>query len=123
LNQFDIRLDPPELGRIDVRLDVDSTGQVTTHLTADRADTLQLLQSQQPQIEQVLQQAGLKTADGGLQFSLRDQSFAGGQNNSGAGSQGNNPAQVVIPDADLPAGSVAQAYTRAGLGSGVDIRV
>jgi chemotaxis protein MotD len=122
-NQFDIRLDPPELGRIDVRLDVDSTGQVMTHLTADRADTLQLLQSQQPQIEQALQQAGLKTADDGLQFSLRDQSFAGGQNNNGAGSQGNNPAQVVIPDADLPAGSVAQAYTRAGLGSGVDIRV
>ena len=94
-----------------------------THLTADRADTLQLLQSQQPQIEQALQQAGLKTADDGLQFSLRDQSFAGGQNNNGAGSQGSNPAQVVIPDADLPAGSVAQAYTRAGLGSGVDIRV
>ena len=32
-----------------MRLDVDSTGQVTTHMTADRADTLQLLQSQQPQ--------------------------------------------------------------------------
>ena len=39
-NHFDIRLDPPELGRIDVRLDVDRDGQVTSHLTADRPDTL-----------------------------------------------------------------------------------
>ena len=121
-NQFDIRLDPPELGRIDVRLDVDSTGQVTTHLTADRADTLQLLQSQQPQIEQALQDAGLKTADNGLQFTLRDQSFAGGQNN-GSGSQTNNPGQVVIPDADLTPVAATQIYARAGLGSGIDIRV
>ena len=76
-SQFDIRLDPPELGRIDVRLDVDRDGQVTSHVTVDRADTLQLLQSQQPQLERALEQAGLKTADNGLQFTLRDQSFAG----------------------------------------------
>ena len=42
-NQFEIRLDPPELGRIDVHLDVDRDGQVTSHVTVDRADTLQLL--------------------------------------------------------------------------------
>jgi flagellar hook-length control protein FliK len=120
-NQFDIRLDPPELGRIDVRLDVDRDGQVTTHLPADRADTLDLLQSQQPQIEQALQQAGLKTADNGLQFTLRDQSFTG--QNNGSGSQTNNSAQVVIPDADLTPVAATQIYTRAGLGSGIDIRV
>ena len=121
-NQFDIRLDPPELGRIDVRLDVDRDGQVTTHMTAERPDTLQLLQSQQPQIEQALQQAGLKTADNGLQFTLRDQSFTGGQNN-GSGAQTNGSAQVVIPDADLAPIAATQIYTRAGLGSGIDIRV
>jgi flagellar hook-length control protein FliK len=121
-NQFDIRLDPPELGRIDVRLDVNRDGQVTTHMTAERADTLQLLQSQQPQIEQALQQAGLKTADNGLQFTLRDQSFTGGQNN-GSGAQTNGSAQVVIPDPDLAPIAATQIYTRAGLGSGIDIRV
>jgi flagellar hook-length control protein FliK len=46
-------------------------------MTADRPDTLQLLQNQQPQLEQALNQAGLKTADDGLQFSLRDQSLSG----------------------------------------------
>jgi flagellar hook-length control protein FliK len=126
-NQFDIRLDPPELGRIDVRLDVDSNGQVTTHMTADRADTLQLLQNHQPQLEQALNQAGLKTADNGLQFSLRDQSLSGqnqsftGQN--GPGSQTGSNAQLVIPDTDLTPSAATQIYARAGLGSGLDIRI
>jgi flagellar hook-length control protein FliK len=121
-NQFDIRLDPQELGRIDVQLTVDSSGQVTTHVTAERADTLQLLQSQQPQIENALQQAGLKTADNGLQFTLRDQSFSG-QNNNGSGSQPNNTTQIVIPDAEVTPVAATQIYARGGRGGGVDIRV
>jgi flagellar hook-length control protein FliK len=119
-SQFDIRLDPPELGRIDVRLDVDRNGQVTSHVTVDRADTLQLLQSQQPQLERALEQAGLKTADNGLQFTLRDQSFSGQNGNGGAPS---SPTWLVIPDADQPAIPTTQIYSRTGLGSGVDIRV
>jgi flagellar hook-length control protein FliK len=119
-SQFDIRLDPPELGRIDVRLDVDRNGQVTSHVTVDRADTLQLLQSQQPQLERALEQAGLKTADNGLQFTLRDQSFTGQNGNGGTPS---SPTWLVIPDADQPAIPTTQIYSRAGLGSGVDIRV
>jgi flagellar hook-length control protein FliK len=125
-NQFDIRLDPPELGAIDVRLEVDRDGQVTTHMTAERADTLQLLQNQQPQLEQALNQAGLKTGDNGLQFSLRDQSMSGqnqsfGGQNNGSGSQ--STAHLVIPDADLRPIAAAQIYARAGLGSGLDIRI
>ena len=121
-SQFDIRLDPPELGRIDVRLGVDRDGQVTSHVTVDRADTLQLLQSQQPQLEHALAQAGLKTADNGLQFTLRDQSFAGQNGGSGGGAQP-SAAQLVIPDAEAPIIQATQIYSRAGLGSGVDIRV
>ncbi|MGB6732170.1 MAG: flagellar hook-length control protein FliK, partial [Xanthobacteraceae bacterium] len=121
-NQFDIRLDPPELGRIDVRLDVDSNGQVTSLVTVDRPETLTLLQSQQPQLERALQQAGLKTADNGLQFSLRDQSFAG-QNNGGS-AQPNPARQLVVPAADLPPVETTQIYSRLNLGgSGIDIRV
>jgi flagellar hook-length control protein FliK len=121
-HQFDIRLDPPELGRIDVQLNVDSNGQITSHITADRPDTLQLLQSQQPQIQQALDQSGLQTADNGLQFSLRDQSFAG-QNNNGGNAQQQTTAQLVVPDADLPTVQSTQAYTRLNLRSGLDIRV
>ncbi len=118
-NEFDIRLDPPELGRIEVRLAVDHNGQVTSHVTVDRADTLQLLQSQQSQLERALEQAGLKTADNGLQFTLRDQSFAG-QNNSGQ----QNGTPMVVPDAELPTVETTQVYSRTRFGSGsLDIRV
>jgi flagellar hook-length control protein FliK len=72
-NHFDIRLDPPELGRIEVRLKVDRDGQVSSHLIADRADTLALLRRDHTGLERALQDAGLKTSGDGLQFSLRDQ--------------------------------------------------
>ncbi|HEX4041712.1 MAG TPA: flagellar hook-length control protein FliK [Xanthobacteraceae bacterium] len=121
-NQFDIRLDPPELGRIDVRLSVDGSGQVTSHITVDRPETLTLLQNQQPQLERALEQAGLKTADNGLQFSLRDQSFAG-QNGSSGNAQPNPTPQLVIPDSDLPPVDAAQIYSRRGRGTGIDITV
>ncbi|MGB7099359.1 MAG: flagellar hook-length control protein FliK [Xanthobacteraceae bacterium] len=119
-NQFDIKLSPPELGRIDVQLNVDGNGQVTSHMTVERPETLQLLQSQQPQLQNALEQAGLTTADNGLQFSLRDQSFTG--QNSGSGSQ-STPTQLVIPEPELAPIAATQIYTRAGLGSGIDIRV
>jgi flagellar hook-length control protein FliK len=119
-NRFEIRLDPPELGRIDVRLDIDSNGQVTSRLVVERADTLEHLRRDAGGLERALQDAGLKTGENGLQFSLRDQGFAGRDDNS----QSPATAQLVVPDPDLaPVDIAANAYrsmTRAG---GIDIRV
>ena len=58
-----------------MRLDVDRGGNVTSRLTVERAETLDLLRRDAPQLERALQHAGLNT-EGGLQFSLRDQNFA-----------------------------------------------
>lgn len=119
-NRFEIRLDPPELGRIEVRLDVDRDGNVTSRLTVDRPDTLDLLRRDASGLERALQDAGLKTADNGLQFSLRDQSMS--QEQSGNGS---DTAQIVVKDETLPPLDVIpQNYGRlAGQGGGLDIRV
>jgi len=122
LRRFEIRLDPPELGRIDVRLDVDREGRVSSRLVADKAETLELLRREAPELERALQQAGLKTGDNGMQFTLRDQSFAGQNGGSGGGAQP-SAARLVIPDAEAPVIQATQIYSRAGLGSGVDIRV
>ena len=121
-NRLEIRLDPPELGRIEVRLDVDRDGRVTSRLIADRSDTLNLLQSDSSGLERALQNAGLKTADNGLQFSLRDQS-SGQQQQAATSNQ--STAQIVVPDSTLPAASASQSsYSRlASLRGGVDIRV
>ena len=74
-SRFEIRLDPPELGRIDVQLNVDSRGNVSSRLIVERPDTLNLLVRDAPQLQRALQDAGLNTA-GGMQFSLADQGFA-----------------------------------------------
>ena len=121
-NHFEIRLDPPELGRIEVRLDVDRDGHVTSRLIADRSDTLNLLRSDASGLERALQDAGLKTAENGLQFSLRDQTMGRQQNAAPAAP---NSAQIVVQDSALPAGELTQGlYSRlAGLRGGIDIRV
>jgi flagellar hook-length control protein FliK len=118
-NRFEIRLDPPELGRIEVRLDVDRDGNVTSRLTVDRPDTLDLLRRDAAGLERVLQDAGLKTANNGLQFSLRDQSMNEQQAGTSPGA-----AVLVANDESLPSIDVIpQQYRVAGQGGGLDIRV
>jgi flagellar hook-length control protein FliK len=123
-NRFSIRLDPPELGRIDVRLDVDRDGHVTSRLMVEKAETLDLLRRDAPQLERALQQAGLKTGDNGMQFSLRDQSFSG-QNQNLADHPRSGAARLVIPDPEMtPVETVSSGYGRSlRLGTGIDIRV
>lgn len=119
-NRFEIRLDPPELGRIDVRLEIDGDGRVTSHLRVERPETLDLLRRDAPALERALQQAGLKTSDNGLQFSLRDQAFS--QRDQARDTPA--MARIVVPDDTLVAVETQRNYGRlAGLGGGVDIRV
>ena len=56
-NRFEIRLDPPELGRIEIRIDVDHDGNVTSRLTVDRADTYDPLRRDAAGLERALQDA------------------------------------------------------------------
>ncbi len=121
-SRFEIRLDPADLGRIDVRIDVDRNGQVTSHLTVEKPETLSMLRQDAPQLQRALDDAGLKTGDGGLQFSLRDQSSSG-QNNGNE--TGRNAQRLVISDEDtIPAAVAGRTYGRMlGSSSGVDIRV
>jgi flagellar hook-length control protein FliK len=74
-SRFDIRLDPPELGRIDVQLNVDRSGNVSSRLIVERPETLDLIRRDALQLERALQDAGLNTGNG-MQFSLADQGFA-----------------------------------------------
>lgn len=74
--RFDIRLDPPELGRIDVRLDVTRDGNVNTHIVVERSETLDLMLRDSRQLERALNESGLETKEGGLTFSLKDEGFS-----------------------------------------------
>ena len=67
---------------------------------------------------EALQNAGLKTGDQGLEFSLRDQSGSRHQQDNDA-PRGN---RVVIPDEVQPLAGATYGR-RLGLGYGLDIRV
>jgi hypothetical protein len=120
-SRFEIRLDPAELGRIDVRLEVDRHGHVSSHLTVEKPETLAMLRQDAQQLQRTLEDAGLKTGQNGLQFSLRDQS-SGQQNN---GQPERQPQRIVISDASaapLVAANTTYSYA-AGASRGLDIRV
>lgn len=121
-SRFEIRLDPADLGRIDVRLDVDRQGRVTSHLTVEKPETLAILRQDAPQLQRALQDAGLKTGDGGLQFSLRDQSSQG---QTGRDDTGRNAQRLIVTEDDIvPAAAAGRSYGRMlGSSGGLDIRV
>ncbi|MES1155314.1 MAG: flagellar hook-length control protein FliK, partial [Pseudorhodoplanes sp.] len=97
------------------------SGHVTSRLLAERPETLDLLRRDAHQLERSLQDAGLKTSDNAMQFSLRDQGFAGRQDGSGAGS---DAARIVIPDAESTPVEALRNYAQLpGLGAGIDIQV
>ncbi len=118
-NRFEIRLDPPELGRIDVRLEIDGDGHVKSRLIVERSETLDMLRRDAPQLERALQQAGLKTSDNALEFSLRDQAPQRDDDNQ------KNATRLVVPDEGATSlDTIQHNYGRLlGLGSGLDIRV
>ncbi len=121
-NRFDIRLDPPEMGRIDVRMEVRNDGTVSAHLTVEKTQTLDLLQRDARALQQALNDAGLRADSDSLNFSLRDQN-AGGDGRDYAGSRGTGSAASA--SAAIAEESIASAAYNINLSAtgGVDIRV
>jgi flagellar hook-length control protein FliK len=73
---FDIRMDPPELGRVEVRLEVGSDNSVRALLAAERSETLAELQRSARELERALAEAGLELGEDALSFSLTDDGAA-----------------------------------------------
>lgn len=119
--RFDIRLDPPELGRIDVRLEIDHKGNTTTKLIVERAETLDLLQRDARGLEKALQSAGLKTDAGGLEFSLRQDAQT--QQGNAASEPRGWSAPVPAESGGMTEVSINSASLAAQLRGGVDIRI
>jgi len=66
-----------------------------------------MLRQDAPQLQRALDDAGLKTGNGGLQFSLRDQSFV----RSGRQRTGRNAQRLVISDDEtIPAAVAGRTY-------------
>ncbi|MCI9880690.1 flagellar hook-length control protein FliK [Methylobacterium goesingense] len=124
-NQFEIRLDPKDLGRIDVNLDIDKeTGAVQARLVVDRPETLALLQRDASNLQQALAQAGLNPGEGSINLSLRgDGQQDGRSNGSGGDGQQSDTGRSARADNPDPTPIAAVPMRRYGALSGIDIRI
>ncbi|ODT79508.1 MAG: hypothetical protein ABS76_20245 [Pelagibacterium sp. SCN 64-44] len=118
--RFQIRLDPPELGRIDVRLDIDKAGQVHARLAVEKSETLDLMQRDQRALERALQQAGLDSGKTSLEFTLKQNPFAGQQDRSEHGGDLVFGGEAVEAEAE-PAPPLVNLYRGSLQASGVNI--
>ncbi|MCB1479426.1 MAG: flagellar hook-length control protein FliK [Tepidamorphaceae bacterium] len=116
---FDIRLDPPEMGRIDVRLEMNRDGVLNAQLTVDRPETFDALNRDARHLERMLQQSGMKLDGGSIQFSLRD----GGGSGNGQGFENQNGGGHSAPAAEAEADMPAPVYARIPSSALVDIEV
>jgi flagellar hook-length control protein FliK len=94
-----IQLRPHELGRVEVKLDIAGDGRAKVMVSAERPETLELLQRDSRTLERALQDAGLKTDPGSLSFDLQGRD---GQDRTQQAQQGteNGGAAAGESDAD-----------------------
>ena len=83
--RFEIRMDPPELGRIEVKLQVGNDNRVQAMLSAERPETLNDLRQYARELERALEESGLQLDTDGLSFELSQGEEDQGQNPKGSG--------------------------------------
>jgi flagellar hook-length control protein FliK len=94
LKHVDIRLDPPELGKLQIRLSLNQD-QASVQFTVGNQQTRDLVEHAMPRLREMLHQQGLQLAQSSVQQDASRQAFSGqsgqqNQNGSGAQQSGNN---------------------------------
>lgn len=102
VSRFQIRLNPPEMGKIDVKMDIDSTGALNARLTVERPETLDILQRDARALERALSQAGLDSSRTNLEFTLKQNPFSGQDGQFAGGDEHNSHSPFAGDDGDEP---------------------
>ncbi|MFQ5765087.1 MAG: flagellar hook-length control protein FliK [Rhodospirillales bacterium] len=88
-DKITIQLRPANMGRVEVKMELSHDNRLVALVTADSRETLELLQKDSRELQRALQEAGLRTDAGDLNFNLRGQDGQdadGGGNSTGASS-------------------------------------
>lgn len=130
IDKISIRLDPGNLGNVEIKMEVGHDGRLMAVIAADKPETLQMLQKDAASLEQSLRDAGLKTDQQSLSFSLRDQNQAQsgreGRDGNGYGRQRAGRGTDEYADAgriDPAQVAAAQAQRAAAARGGLDIKI
>lgn len=119
VEQITIALEPQGLGRVEVKMHTGRDGQTQISFLVDKPETFDALSRDARGLERVLQDTGLKTDSGGMQFNLRQQANSDHGNHSGAEQHASlrGEADVTATTNEAP---VTRHY-RVGVQEGVDI--
>jgi hypothetical protein len=116
---FQMRMDPPELGKVEVRMTVDRNKKVTASVSADNPQALTELRASARELERALNEAGLDLAQDGLSFNLHDNGDAQRGDYAGAS------ASAAASSADEDFAALTPAARPFGMerwgGGGVDV--
>ncbi|MCH8197115.1 MAG: flagellar hook-length control protein FliK [Proteobacteria bacterium] len=123
MDKISIKLRPAALGHIEIQLELSHDGRIAAVVTAEKSETLELLQRDARGLERALQEAGLRTNSDSLNFNLRGEGRDGEQETSDhAAPEDGIQATIETLDDIHTAQMGGYANARAALG-GVDIRV
>jgi hypothetical protein len=115
--QMTVRLNPDQLGMVQIRLDRAPSGATHIQILADRPETLQALQRDQPALHKTLDEAGIPGAGRTLAFHdaphAETQSASSGGSSQG-GSTAHTPAGRSWTNGQGGASGGAQTDDRAG---------
>lgn len=129
IDKISIRLDPGNLGNVEIKMEVGHDGRLMAVIAADKPETLQMLQKDAASLEQSLRDAGLKTDQQSLSFSLRDQNQAQsgreGRDGNGYGRQRGRGTEEYADTGRIDPAQVAaaQAQRAAAARGGLDIKI
>lgn len=129
IDKISIRLDPGNLGNVEIKMEVGHDGRLMAVIAADKPETLQMLQKDAASLEQSLRDAGLKTDQQSLSFSLRDQNQAqsgrDGRDGAGYGRQRGRGTEEYADTGriDPAQAAAAQAQRVAAARGGLDIKI
>ncbi len=122
-DRISLQLHPSELGRVDIKLEFAQDQSMRAVISADRPETLDLLQRDARALERALQDAGVKLDNNALNFAHRQDQQAGGQLNQGGGetsaATGSNDGE---PDGGVESGTQSRSHASAWQGA-VNIEV
>ncbi len=101
--QMTLQLDPPELGRVEIRLEFGDERMVKANIVVEKPETLLMLQRDAQALERALQNAGLDTDSGSLDFQMADDGHAFNSDRegdsrhggTGGGTEGSNDNEEI----------------------------
>ncbi len=109
---FSLQLDPPELGKIEVRMAFGKDKSIKAVVTAEKPETLAMLQRDSHFLERALQNAGLDVNNGSLSFELAgDGHFEQNGGHDGSRNGTNNPQAEYIENIESTMNWYVDAHT------------